>query len=402
MTQTQYQLFPALTTEEYQALKDDIAKRGVMVPVEYDEAGHILDGHHRVRACQELGIPVWPRITREGWTEEQKTAHVLALNLDRRHLTREQRAALVAKLRGQGWSTRRIADRLGVSVGTAHNDLQVFKNEHLEPQAITGTDGKEYPAQRRPMLATSEALPFTDSAAEDEEDEPDLENMRVCSNCIHFQNDTEVGWCSLHQRRVPFGDSILDGWTACNLEDFVNENDPQPEPEEAPRNVHFMSESVECYTPREVLDRVIAAMGAIDLDPCSNSHESPNVPAAEHFTQEDDGLAQLWRGRVFMNPPYGRELDDWIAKLCGEYEAGRVTEAVALVPSRTDTQWFRRLRAYPRCFLWGRLRFVNQENSAPFPSMAVYLGLHLASFIRSFADIGDTYTLTNDDNIPVR
>lgn len=170
---------------------------------------------------------------------------------------------------------------------------------------------------------------------------------------------------------------------------------------EKARNVHFMSDSIECYTPSEILARAVRAMGAIDLDPCSNSHESPNVPAAQHYTQEDDGLAQAWAGRVFMNPPYGRELDDWIAKLCEEYEGGHVSQAIALVPSRTDTQWFRRLRAYPRCFIWGRLRFVNQENSAPFPSMAVYLGGNLGAFLTSFSDIGDTYTLTNDDNIPV-
>ena len=48
-------------------------------------------------------------------------------------------------------------------------------------------------------------------------------------------------------------------------------------------------------------------MGEIDLDPCSNSKAQPNVPALNHFTVEDDGLEQKWFGRVYMNPPYGRE-----------------------------------------------------------------------------------------------
>ena len=40
-----YQVMPDLTPEEYAELKSDIASRGVMVPVEFDEAGNVLDGH---------------------------------------------------------------------------------------------------------------------------------------------------------------------------------------------------------------------------------------------------------------------------------------------------------------------------------------------------------------------
>ena len=44
-------------------------------------------------------------------------------------------------------------------------------------------------------------------------------------------------------------------------------------------------------------------------------------------------------------------IDDWIAKLVAEHDAGNITEAVALVPARVDTEWFRRLNAFPRCFV---------------------------------------------------
>ena len=64
-----YQVMPPLSDAEFQELKADIAARGVMVPVEYDEAGNILDGHHRERACNELGIADWPRIVRHGLDE---------------------------------------------------------------------------------------------------------------------------------------------------------------------------------------------------------------------------------------------------------------------------------------------------------------------------------------------
>lgn len=161
------------------------------------------------------------------------------------------------------------------------------------------------------------------------------------------------------------------------------------------------SNTPEWQTPPYVIERVLRLMGAIDLDPCSNSHENPNVPAAQHYTLENDGLAQMWHGRIYMNPPYGRAIDLWVKKLVLEYEAGRVIQAVALLPARTDTRWMARLRGFPRCFLRGRLKFAargavlgsTHENSAPFPSVVVALGCDLGRFLAAFGDIGDVYQL---------
>ncbi len=55
------------------------------------------------------------------------------------------------------------------------------------------------------------------------------------------------------------------------------------------------------------------------------------------------------------------------------------------------TRWFRELRPYLRCFIWGRLKFSGQSNSAPFPSMAVYLGSDDRKFIDAFQGIGDIF-----------
>jgi len=155
----QYQLLPDLTDEEFVALKADIAARGVMVPVERDEQGAVLDGHHRVRACEELGIADYPTIIRPGLTEEEKTEHILALNLDRRHLSREQRQELVARLRGEGWSLRHIGERLHVDPMTVHNDLATVENSTVEfPDRIMGKDGKSRPAHRPAVIATTKAL----------------------------------------------------------------------------------------------------------------------------------------------------------------------------------------------------------------------------------------------------
>ena len=152
----------------------------------------------------------------------------------------------------------------------------------------------------------------------------------------------------------------------------------------------FSSNTGDWYTPPEIVEAVRDLFdGRIDLDPCSNSHEAPNVPALVHFTREDDGLSRPWFGRVYLNPPYGKGIGPWIEKVREEHEAGRVTAAVVLVKAATDTRWFRVLsERYPRCEVAGRLRFSGCKNPAPFPSVLFYLGDEVQRFADVFARFG--------------
>lgn len=146
-----YQLLPPLSNEEYEALKADIQERGVQVAVEFDENGAVLDGHHRLRACQELGIEDFPRLVRRGMTEQEKRQHVRAVNLLRRHLGKEQRDTLIeaALLDDPHKSNRQHAAELGVShptVATVRKEMEAGgKIYHLNE--TLGADGKTY---RRP------------------------------------------------------------------------------------------------------------------------------------------------------------------------------------------------------------------------------------------------------------
>jgi hypothetical protein len=130
-------------------------------------------------------------------------------------------------------------------------------------------------------------------------------------------------------------------------------------------------------------------MGGIDLDPCAEPDK--RVPAALHYTEADDGLSQGWRGRVYMNPPYGKTIGTWVDKLAEEFEMGNVTQAVALLPARTDTSWFVHLPAATVCFFTGRLTFSEHPNPAPFPSVACYLGPNQSGFAQAFLDLGLVY-----------
>ena len=86
----QYQILPDLAPDDYAALKSDIGERGVMVAIEYDQDGNIIDGHHRVRACTELGIREWPRTVRTYSDDAARMRQARKLNVARRHLTTQR------------------------------------------------------------------------------------------------------------------------------------------------------------------------------------------------------------------------------------------------------------------------------------------------------------------------
>ena len=163
-----------------------------------------------------------------------------------------------------------------------------------------------------------------------------------------------------------------------------------------PLDVFCSSATPEWNTPRHVIDRVLSVLVSINLDPCSNSKADPNVPADTYYTKQDDGLKQPWNGRVYLNPPYGGQIERWVRKLHEAYQAGSVCEAVALLPARTDTRWFGILRPYPKCFITGRLKFGKARNSAPVPSVVVYLGDRPDRFAAAFSPLGDIYTRLPD------
>lgn len=157
----------------------------------------------------------------------------------------------------------------------------------------------------------------------------------------------------------------------------------------APMAVHFSSASPEWYTPDLIISRVLKVFGTIDLDPCSNAKgQAANVPAREHYTVADNGLLQPWWGKVYMNPPYGDEVSGWVVRLLDQYKNGTIDAAIALLPARVDTRWFEPLWDFPCCFVRGRLKFSSHENSAPFPSVVIYMGLDSAAFGAAFQDIG--------------
>ena len=72
------------------------------------------------------------------------------------------------------------------------------------------------------------------------------------------------------------------------------------------------------------------------LDPCATEQ---NAKVGYFFTEQDSGLVADWgRDRVFMNPPYGRELLRWVEKAKESAKAGALV--VGLLPAATDSAWW--------------------------------------------------------------
>lgn len=132
--------------------------------------------------------------------------------------------------------------------------------------------------------------------------------------------------------------------------------------------VLFSSATVEWETPQAFFDKLNEEFH-FTLDPCSTDE---NAKCEKHYTLQENGLLQDWTGEiVYCNPPYGKDMPEWIHK-CYRHFLGGGT-AVMLLPARTDTKAFHEYiygKAEIR-FVRGRLKFGGSKNSAPFPSMVV-------------------------------
>jgi hypothetical protein len=145
-----YQVCPLMTPAQFEDLKLDIAERGVLTPIDVDEEGHILDGHHRIRACRELGNTTWPTFVRVGLSDVEKRTYARQVNTLRRHLTRAQLRDLIAgQLRDTPqWADARIARALGTTDKTVRATRRRLEATSEIPRLTTfeGADGKARPS----------------------------------------------------------------------------------------------------------------------------------------------------------------------------------------------------------------------------------------------------------------
>lgn len=347
-------LIPPLTEEERFGLEEGLLRDGCIDPlVVWAEEGILLDGHHRKAICDRHGIDY--EVRELSFPDREAAADWIdAHQLGRRNLTPEQ----MSLLRGRRYN--RLKKPHG---GDRKSDGSSVQSAHLK-------------------TADKLALQHGVSADTIKRDGQYTEAV----DRLGLQREAAGGRVTASRQEVVE--------VARSLPDDATPEQMQ-QAKEAVTKPHVARNAgdSEWFTPPEYIERVVAVMGAIDLDPASSDEANRVVGAARYYTADDDGLNRPWAGRVFMNPPYAQPLiQQFCEALVGCYRDGDVTEAVVLVNNATETRWFQLLMdvASAVCFPAGRVRFWHPEKkSAPLQGQAVvYLGSQRDAFTEKFKDLG--------------
>lgn len=343
-------LLPSSTPEEQETLEQSLLSDGCLEPlVVWREEKILLDGHQRYKICKKHEIPF--KIVERSFPDRDAAIFAaLQIQLARRNLSLYDRGRLALRYK------EKIAARAKGNQRCGQGGILLSQNsaKAIDTRAeIANIAGISHDTMSKIERIEREAPPELKIRAQ---------NGDISINAAYNElRDSKSGYL----------DNIMS------------------------------SDSDEWYTPPEIIDAVIVVLKKIDIDPCSNSHESPNVPAQTHFTKEDDGLTRPWMGRIFLNPPYGDEIPKWIEKIKHEYEQGNITEAIVLVAARTETRWFNSINNFIWCAITGRLSFSGQNSKgrAPFASAVFYIGNNPAKFISVFQKFGATYKKITPGNV---
>jgi len=383
----------------------------------------LADGFHRYHALKRSAQETIASELRPG-TRRDAVLYAVGANAQHglRRTNADKRRAVETLLQDSEWarwSDREIARRCGVSHDFVNRLRATLCHSMTDTERLVQRNGTIYPlhaansgraqsqenvSMASQMLSPQALFPHTLQVQESlnlrvppwkpgpEREQPG--EMSVPHPAFSEKEEQEDEWFGMKKDEDELEATEADRVPTARYLRFPQntENDFYREasaPEKERRDAHVLrvmgsSESPEWYTPQEIVHLTAALLGEIDLDPCSNSHEVPAVPARVRYTKEENGLALPWKGKTYLNPPYGSEIPLWVQKLINSYETGAVEEAIALLPGRIDTVWFQPLYAYLICHIQGRLQFANSPYHAPFPCVIVYLGTRSDAFIDIF------------------
>lgn len=340
-------IFPLIDGQAYQELMADVMRHGVREPVWLYE-GQILDGRNRYRAAMAMGVEC---PTRE-YVGDDATGFVISLNLHRRHLTESQRAMVGAKLANITNGGDRVSEQSANLHSGAVSRSDAAELLNVSPRSVASA-----------AKVQAEAPPEVISAV-------------------------EAGAVSIHLATQFVG--LPDDVKQDVIEAIAHQSDSAKEViREAVKNHRAIGTGEnEWYTPAEYADMAREVMGSIDLDPASCAEANEVIQAGTFYTKEDDGLTKNWKGNLWVNPPYSRDLmPAFVEKLKQSFISGDVDSAILLSHNNTDTAWFHSLVSISSaiCFPKKRIKFYRgEEIAAPTNGQAFF---YLGDNVDAFADV---------------
>jgi len=352
-------IFPRMPESELAALAEDIGDNGLLEAIWLYE-GKILDGRHRYRACEISGVE--PEFRQ--YEGDDPLGFVVSLNLKRRHLSESQRAMVASELanmpnggwRGNQWQSANLQSATPqVSQSTAADLLQVSPRSVATAAKIN----REAPEEVLEAVKSGEV------------------SINLASQFISLpEEEKESAKHAIEEGGATVKEAI----------------------KEAVKRAHVANNSGnnEWYTPSDYIELARRVMGAIDTDPATSLIANKRIMAETIYTAEDNGLTKVWRGRVWMNPPYATPLISMFSEaVSAKYEDGEIEQACVLVNNATETAWFQRMlkAADAVCFPKGRIRFIDPDGNvssfSPLQGQAViYFGSNTGAFVTEFSKKG--------------
>jgi len=143
--------------------------------------------------------------------------------------------------------------------------------------------------------------------------------------------------------------------------------------------------------------------GDIPLDPATQASNPTN--AKIFFTKDDNGLEQPWDFPVFVNPPYGKIIQDWCSKIHQEAVRMPARPILALLPcgsGRPGTRYWQRDIFQKHlniiCYVKGRINFMNASKQVikgnTYPSHILGFNVDTKKFIDHFQHLGKVLKIT--------
>lgn len=170
------------------------------------------------------------------------------------------------------------------------------------------------------------------------------------------------------------------------------------------KNIKHSSESVEWFTPIDIIEKSRQVLGCIHLDPASSLEANKAVRADNFYTKDEDGLSAYWYGNIFLNPPGGKLNNKSVAKLFwNKLVSSQINHAIFVAFSMETLQVAQKgvkhsIGRYTVCIPNQRLKYrlggSNEAKSPPHASAIIYVpGLVNRDYLfaETFRSLGTIY-----------